>query len=175
MGKVSTGSSKPQKVLAMSADYEKSKVELMQSSQIANVPVKVDSPSGYRKRALEHYKRQIGGFDVNTCVMCGFGVPEILEIAHLDQDRKNNAIENLAPLCPNCHKMHDLHLIPTKVVIEMRDLKATADWKPRMKDAGMKAALTRRKNNVAAKRSAAGKKAWKNRNETKKENGDKDL
>ncbi len=151
---------------------KKTEEELTLPLDAVNVVVKVDSVSGYRKRALEHYKRHIGGVHVNVCVICGFGVPEILEIAHLDQDRKNNTIENLAPLCPNCHKMHDLHLIPTEVVVAMRDLKVTADWKPRMKDAGKKAGLTRRKNSLAAKRSAAGKAAYAKRVENKKVKGD---
>ena len=102
----------------------------------------------YRKAAFQAYEP--------ACAYCGFGVPDVLEVAHLDGDRKNNSLENLAILCPNCHKMHDIGLIPTAVVIEMRDLERNVDWGIRMKDAGKKAALTR-------KRSAAAKQAWKTR------------
>lgn len=103
----------------------------------------------YRKLAFEHYPP--------ICAYCGFGIPEILEVAHLDGNRANNAMENLAILCPNCHKMHDIDLIPTSTVVEMRDRERQVDWSKRMKDAGRKAALTR-------KRSAAATKAWQTRN-----------
>lgn len=119
--------------------------------------------SGYRKFALEHYKREISGVQINVCVMCGFGIPAILEVAHLDQDRKNNAIENLATLCPNCHKMHDIGLIPSDVIVRMRELEYQENWQARMKDAGKKAAQTRRANALRLKKSAAAKKAWTNR------------
>ena len=31
----------------------------------------------------------------------------------VDGDRTNNDVANLATLCPNCHKMHDIGLVPT--------------------------------------------------------------
>jgi hypothetical protein len=36
----------------------------------------------YRKLAFEKYPP--------ICAYCGFGIPEILEVAHLDGDRKNS-------------------------------------------------------------------------------------
>lgn len=99
----------------------------------------------YRKLALKTYPP--------ICAYCGFGVPDVLEVAHLDGDRTHNSVDNLAILCPNYHKMHDIGLIPTAVVTEMRDRERTVDWGIRMKDAGQKAAQTR-------KRSAAARKAW---------------
>ena len=104
--------------------------------------------SGYRKLAFQTY--------APICAYCGFGVREVLEVAHLDGDRSNNSAENLAILCPNCHKMHDIGLVPTGVVVEMRDRERSVDWSIRMKDAGRKAATTRR-------RKAAGRKAWETR------------
>jgi len=104
--------------------------------------------NSYRQLALDNYPP--------ICAHCGFGVPEVLEVAHLDGDRSNNAVENLAILCPNCHKMHDIGLIPTDVVISMRDREREVDWSIRMKDAGQKAAATR-------KRKAAARKAWETR------------
>jgi 5-methylcytosine-specific restriction endonuclease McrA len=98
----------------------------------------------YRKLAFEHYPP--------ICAYCGFGIPEILEVAHLDGNRSNNDMQNLIILCPNCHKMHDIDLIPTKVITQMRDREKQVNWTKRMKDAGLKAAATR-------KRRAAGKKA----------------
>lgn len=102
----------------------------------------------YRKIAFEFYPP--------ICAYCGFGVPEILEVAHLNGDRACNDIENLAILCPNCHKMHDINLIPTEVIKTMRDKEKEVNWSKRMKDAGQKAANTR-------KRKAAAKKAWETR------------
>lgn len=67
----------------------------------------------YRRLAFAHYDP--------LCAHCGFGVPAVLEVAHLDCNRQNNDIGNLVILCPNCHKMHDLDLISTATIIEMRD------------------------------------------------------
>jgi len=102
----------------------------------------------YRKLAFDKYPP--------ICAYCGFGINEILEVAHLDGNRDNNDVKNLAILCPNCHKMHDIDLIPTAIVIRMRNRKQKVDWKKRLKDAGEKSALTR-------KRSRAGKKAAETR------------
>ena len=42
----------------------------------------------------------------NECSRCSFdSVTEILQVHHKDCDRKNNTIENLEILCPNCHSM----------------------------------------------------------------------
>jgi 5-methylcytosine-specific restriction endonuclease McrA len=97
----------------------------------------------YRKLAFDSY--------APICAYCGFGVPEILEVAHLDGDRQNNAVENLAILCPTCHKMHDIDLIPTAIIVEMRDRERRIDWSKRMKDAGATAALTRKRRAAARK------------------------
>ena len=117
----------------------------------------------YRSAALEHYGRKMGDDLVNVCVVCGFGIQAVLEVAHLDHDRKNGDVANLATLCPNCHKMHDIGLIPTKVVVELRDANPAAKWSIRMKDAGKKAAETRRLKTAKAKKSVAAKKAWSTR------------
>ncbi len=97
----------------------------------------------YRKLAFKHYPP--------ICAFCGFGVPEILEAAHLDGKRDNNVIENLVILCPNCHKMYDIDLISKKIIVEMRDKEKRVDWSKRMKDAGVKAALTRKRRLAARK------------------------
>ena len=58
----------------------------------------------YRKLAFEHYKDRL------FCAHCGFGIPDVLEVAHLDCQRHNNDVSNLVLLCPTCHKMLDLDL-----------------------------------------------------------------
>lgn len=42
----------------------------------------------------------------HRCAICGTNNPQI---HHIDEDPANNAIENLLPLCPNCHYLdqHD--------------------------------------------------------------------
>lgn len=122
-------------------------------------------PSGaqYRKNALKHYRRDVSGTEMNVCVVCGFGIQSVLEVAHLDQIRKNNAIDNLAILCPNCHKMHDIGLIPTAVIRLLRDSNTKEDWKLRIKDAGEKAAKTKRTLAAKDKKSEAAKRAWTSR------------
>lgn len=97
----------------------------------------------YRKLAFEAYPP--------ICAHRGFGVPEVLEVAHLDGNRENNVIENLAILCPNCHKMHDIDLIPTETIVLMRDRDKQVVWSKRMKDAGAKAAATRKRKQAAKK------------------------
>ncbi len=104
----------------------------------------------YRKIAFGEY--------APFCAHCGFGIRAVLEVAHLDHNRANNDIDNLAVLCPNCHKMHDISLIPTSVIRQMRGLKNGADWSRRMKDAGAKAAETRRLR-ARARKAAATRKA----------------
>ena len=115
----------------------------------------------YRKLAFETYPP--------ICAHCGFGIPEVLEVAHIDGYRANNAIENLVILCPNCHKMHDLDIISTATIIEMRDREKVVDWSKRMKDAGKKAATTRknRATTLKRKRRAAALKAAETRRQNK--------
>ena len=107
----------------------------------------------YRKRAFDTYAHE--------CAHCGFGVVPVLEVAHIEGDRTNNDVRNLVILCPNCHKMLDLGLIPEAVIRKMRDFKKVANWSKRMKVAGQKAKKTRLKNIAAKKkkRQAAAMKA----------------
>ena len=48
---------------------------------------------------------------IQKCERCGFDeVKEILGVHHKDRNRKNNALENLEVLCPNCHFIeHNKH------------------------------------------------------------------
>ena len=93
------------------------------------------------------------------CAHCGFGIKDVLEVAHLDGDRSHNEIDNLAILCPNCHKMFDLDLITMETIRQMRDRPKVVVWAKRMKDAGAKAAVSRRKTLEKQKWKSAGQKA----------------
>ena len=101
----------------------------------------------YRRLALTRYPP--------LCVHCGFGIPAVLEVAHLDCDPNNCELENLAILCPTCHRMHDLDLLPTQFIIQQRDNPRKPRWSKLMKDAATKAVATRRRNAVARRSSAA--------------------
>ena len=102
--------------------------------------------NNYRKLALEIYGP--------LCAHCGFGIVDVLEVAHLDCNRENNDPKNLVVLCPNCHKMHDLDLISTETIIQMRDRPKVVVWSKRMKDAGKKAALKRKQRSAGRKAAA---------------------
>jgi len=111
--------------------------------------------TNYRKIAFAAYGP--------LCAHCGFGIPAVLEVAHVDGNRQNNDPRNLVILCPNCHKMHDLDLISTDTIIQMRDRPKIVRWSKRMKDAGKKAALKR-------KHAAAGRKAAETRKRNRSPN-----
>ena len=100
----------------------------------------------YRKLALEHYRDRL------FCAHCGFGLLDVLEVAHLDCCRENNDVSNLVLLCPTCHKMFDLDLISTEAMIQMRDRPRIVRWSKRMKEAGKKAAQSRRQRELARRR-----------------------
>ena len=97
----------------------------------------------YRKQAMEAYP--------HMCVYCGFGIAGVLEVAHLDCDPRNCDLSNLALLCPTCHRMHDIDLIPTEVIKSLRDSKREPNWKKLMKDASEKAEATKKKSRAAKK------------------------
>jgi hypothetical protein len=113
----------------------------------------------YRKLAFKNYPA--------LCAHCGFGIKDVLEVAHIDCNRANNDPSNLVILCPNCHKMHDLDLISTETIKEMRDRPKVVVWSKRMKDAGRKAALSRAKTIQKRKWQIAGIKAAQTRAKNK--------
>lgn len=58
--------------------------------------------ASYRNTAFAQYPHK--------CIVCGYDEDErILEVHHIDEDRKNNNIDNLCILCPNCHRKLTLH------------------------------------------------------------------
>jgi predicted restriction endonuclease len=76
----------------------------------------------------------------------------VLEVAHLDCQRHNNDLSNLVLLCPTCHKMLDLDLISTEAMIQMRDRPRVVHWSKRMKDAGQKALVSRKRREAVLRR-----------------------
>lgn len=89
------------------------------------------------------------------CAVCGLQMATCLQIAHLDHNAGNNAVRNLARLCPTHHGMYDAGLYPVEAIRLMQDhwqqTLGQPNHKPRMKDAGVKAALTRKRSATALK------------------------
>lgn len=55
----------------------------------------------YHNISIELYKKT-----TKECIICGFD--KIVELHHLDENKKNNAEQNLIGLCPNHHRiLHD--------------------------------------------------------------------
>jgi len=49
----------------------------------------------------------------DNCAVCGIeehnGKPIVLEMDHIDGNHKNNKVENLRLICPNCHSQTDTY------------------------------------------------------------------
>ncbi len=96
-------------------------------------------------------------YPYRCCVVCGIQVPTCLTVAHLDHSAGNNEPDNLAFLCQTHHWMYDAGLYPLEAIKLMRahwqQTQGVANHAARMKDAGARAAATR-------KRRATARKAW---------------
>ena len=86
-----------------------------------------------------------------------------MTIAHLDHNAGHNEADNLAFMCQTHHWMYDAGLYPVEAIRMLRahwqKTKGVPSHKARMKDAGAKAARTR-------KLSANARKAWDTRGRT---------
>ncbi|MFJ2832127.1 HNH endonuclease signature motif containing protein [Streptomyces sp. NPDC087263] len=73
----------------------------------------VDTSAHARRVPSSRLKRAIGELGVaERCALCGIegvwlGEPLPLEVDHVDGNWRNNRIENLRLLCPNCHSTTD--------------------------------------------------------------------
>lgn len=54
------------------------------------------------------YREKCLSEKVNLCNVCGDS--EKLFVHHIDGDRSNNALDNLVPLCPSCHRSVHSHV-----------------------------------------------------------------
>ncbi len=101
-------------------------------------------------------------YPFRCCMVCGLQIATCLQIAHLDHDAANNTAGNLAVLCPTHHGMYDAGLYPIEAIRLLRAhwqaTQGKPDHKPRMKDAGAKAALAR-KRGIAARKAVATRRA----------------
>ena len=101
-------------------------------------------------------------YPFRCCAVCGLQMATCLQLAHLDHNAGNNAAENLARLCPTHHWMYDAGLYPVEAIKLMQAhwqlTLGKPDHKARMKDAGVKAAVTR-KRRAAARKAVATRRA----------------
>ena len=67
-----------------------------------------NSRSNTRKVAREIYMKRYG---LPTCQHCG-SIPA--DVHHLDENVKNNELDNLLPLCRSCHVKYHNHVSPKR-------------------------------------------------------------
>lgn len=68
----------------------------------AGIKYKIGRPkdNAYTQLAL---KNKLLRLRENCCERCGYNRKEILQVHHKNWNHKENTMENLALLCPNCH------------------------------------------------------------------------
>ncbi len=98
-------------------------------------------------------------YPFKCCAVCGLQIATCLTVAHLDHNAANNAPDNLARLCQTHHWMYDAGLYPIEAIRLLQEYwqttKGVPDHNGRMKDAGVKAALTRKRKAAARKAAQA--------------------
>ncbi|MEU5191865.1 HNH endonuclease [Streptomyces klenkii] len=72
------------------------------------------SPTARRERNCDLKAAMLQRGVINRCALCGLeptwqGYPLPLEVDHINGDWRNNRIENLRLLCPNCHSTTDTY------------------------------------------------------------------
>ena len=116
----------------------------------------VAAPIGPRRRNQGEARRVVNAaYPFACCAVCGLQVATCLQIAHLDHDAGNNTADNLDRLCPTHHWMFDSGLYPVDAVrllqAHWQHTKGQPDHSARLKDAGPKAARTRKRRAAARK------------------------
>ena len=123
-----------------------------------------------RKRNQDEARRVLAEhYPFKCCAVCGLQLEGCLTIAHLDQNCANNDPDNLVWLCHTHHWMYDAGLYHIEAIqllqITWEITCGVPDHRARMKNAGAKAARTRkrrtagRKAAVTRKRNAEAKSA----------------
>ena len=113
-----------------------------------------------RRRQGEARHTAAVAYPFRCCVICGLQIGTSLTVAHLDHNPGNNLPDNLAYLCQTHHWMYDAGLYPLEAIKIVRahwqQTRGVPSHAARLKGAGARAALTR-------KRSASARKAWETR------------
>ena len=118
-----------------------------------------DPAAPNRRKQAEARRIANAAYPFRCCAVCGLQVATCLQVAHLDHRAGNNTPENLARLCPTHHWMYDSGLYPMEAIkllqAHWQETEGKPNHKPRMKDAGAKAALTRKRRAAARKAASA--------------------
>ena len=116
-----------------------------------------DTPNlpSFARNQVEARRVIDAAYPFRCCAVCGLQVATCLQIAHLDHNAGNNDPDNLARLCPTHHWMYDSGLYPVEAIrllqAHWQSTEGKPDHKGRMKDAGVKVALTRKRRAAARK------------------------
>ena len=71
-----------------------------------NFVFNLDNAKAWNKKNLYGIDIELYKKITSKCIICGFD--KIVDLHHLDQNKKNNTEPNIVGLCPNHHKMmHD--------------------------------------------------------------------
>ena len=67
-----------------------------------------------------HYRSIAFNAYPHCCAVCGWNEDDdVLDVHHIDENRKNNDVKNLIILCPTCHKKlstHKYYLVGNKII-----------------------------------------------------------
>lgn len=67
-------------------------------------------PDHYGSGEKNYRKRKLREIEEPQCSECQRTLPEpVLQVHHIDGDRKNNNLDNLEVLCPTCHELRHYH------------------------------------------------------------------
>ena len=95
-------------------NYEYAKTHNGGRSAVSQTTSEFFSPNNSHNMGIlkrEYIERILGG--EAKCEICGIktwlGKPIVLQIHHLDGNHKNNSVDNLQLLCPNCHTQTDTY------------------------------------------------------------------
>ncbi len=69
----------------------------------AGIKYKIGRPVKDKVVSLKALKLRLLKERGNKCERCLYNKIEILQIHHIDRNPKNNSLENLSLICPNCH------------------------------------------------------------------------
>lgn len=109
--------------------------------------------STYVKKALYYYD-----LASKECSHCGIsewnGKPIVLELDHIDGDNRNNVLENLRVLCPNCHSQTPTFRGKNKSrssdsYVSDDELQSALDTTPSIRQALLKVGLSAKGGNYA--------------------------
>jgi hypothetical protein len=89
--------------------------------------VKAYNVKNWHNINMELYKKV-----TKECIICGFN--KVVDLHHLDKDKKNNSENNLIGLCPNHHKMVHTTKYRKEVIEELNKVfkeKGLPEFKPK--------------------------------------------